>query len=91
MATALVKGARITGEARTQFAAEATKQYGAGASIRDIAGATGRSYGFVHRVLSEVGVRLRDRGGNTRAHEDARERQQVRSSAFAIRREVSGA
>jgi hypothetical protein len=27
---------------------------------------TGRSYGFVHRMLSESGVTLRGRGGATR-------------------------
>ncbi|KOT83082.1 hypothetical protein ADK47_08595 [Streptomyces rimosus subsp. rimosus] len=37
-----------------------------GASIRALAEETGRSYGFVHRVLSESGVTLRGRGGATR-------------------------
>ena len=37
-----------------------------GASIRDLASETGRSYGFVHRMLSEAGVALRGRGGATR-------------------------
>jgi predicted transcriptional regulator len=35
-------------------------------SIRELAGETGRSYGFVHRMLSESGVALRGRGGATR-------------------------
>ena len=30
------------------------------------AGSTGRSYGFVHRILTETGVSLRGRGGATR-------------------------
>ena len=35
-------------------------------SIRALAQSTGRSYGFVHRMLSESGVTLRGRGGATR-------------------------
>ena len=42
------------------------KRYDAGESIRSLASATGRSYGFVHRILSENGVSLRGRGGATR-------------------------
>nr|WP_246300414.1 helix-turn-helix domain-containing protein [Actinopolyspora biskrensis] len=39
------------------------KQYESGASIRALAAVTGRSCGFVHRVLIEAGVRLRGPGG----------------------------
>jgi hypothetical protein len=35
-------------------------------SIRALASSTGRSYGFVHRVLTESGVQLRQRGGARR-------------------------
>ncbi len=42
------------------------KKYDSGASIRALAEETGRSYGFVHRMLSESGVTLRGRGGATR-------------------------
>jgi predicted transcriptional regulator len=38
------------------------RQYKQGASIRQIADETGRSYGNVHRLLSESGVTLRPRG-----------------------------
>lgn len=62
----LKKGARITGADRTKLAAELKKQYDKGRSIRELADAHGRSYGFVHRVLSESGVTLRGRGGATR-------------------------
>ena len=62
----LTKGARITGAARAKLAAELTRQYEKGASVRELADAHGRSYGFVHRVLSESGVTLRIRGGATR-------------------------
>jgi hypothetical protein len=64
--TALKKGARITGTERTKLATDLKKQYDKGKSIRELADAHGRSYGFVHRVLSESGVALRGRGGATR-------------------------
>lgn len=62
----LKKGARITGADRTKIANELRKQYDKGRSIRELADTHGRSYGFVHRVLSETGVTLRGRGGATR-------------------------
>jgi predicted transcriptional regulator len=62
----LKKGARITGADRTKLASELKKSYDKGKSIRELADTHGRSYGFVHRVLSESGVALRGRGGATR-------------------------
>jgi predicted transcriptional regulator len=62
----LKKGARITGTQRDKLATDLKKKYEKGASIRSLAESTGRSYGFVHRVLSESGVTLRGRGGATR-------------------------
>ena len=62
----LGKGRRVSGSERDKLAADLTKKYVAGASIRDLADSTGRSYGFVHRLLSENGVALRGRGGATR-------------------------
>ncbi|HVK20877.1 MAG TPA: helix-turn-helix domain-containing protein [Actinokineospora sp.] len=62
----LKKGARITGATRDKLAGDLKKKYEKGASIRALAESTGRSYGFVHRVLSESGVTLRGRGGATR-------------------------
>ena len=62
----LKKGARITGADRTKLAAELKKSYDKGKSIRELADVHGRSYGFVHRVLSESGATLRGRGGATR-------------------------
>jgi predicted transcriptional regulator len=62
----LKKGARITGQERSKLAGELRKQYDKGRSIRELAETHGRSYGFVHRVLSESGVSLRGRGGSTR-------------------------
>lgn len=66
MAETLRKGTRVTGAERSKLAAELKKRYDAGESIRSLAAATGRSYGFVHRILSESGVALRGRGGATR-------------------------
>jgi predicted transcriptional regulator len=66
VAEALKKGARVTGTERTKLASDLKKKYAAGASIRALAEETGRSYGFVHRMLSESGVALRGRGGATR-------------------------
>ena len=60
------KGRRVSGGERDKLTADLKKKYAAGASIRDLAESTGRSYGFVHRVLSESGVALRGRGGATR-------------------------
>jgi hypothetical protein len=60
------KGRRITGGERQSLTSELKKRYGQGASIRELAAETGRSYGFVHRVLVESDVTLRGRGGATR-------------------------
>lgn len=66
VAETLKKGSRVTGTAREKLAADLKKKYDGGASIRALAEETGRSYGFVHRMLSESGVALRGRGGATR-------------------------
>lgn len=63
----LKKGARITGANRSKLAGDLKKRYDKGASIRELAESSGRSYGFVHRVLAESGVTLRGRGGATRS------------------------
>jgi hypothetical protein len=65
-AATLKKGARITGADRNKLATDLKKQYDKGKSIRELAESHGRSYGFVHRVLSESGTSLRGRGGATR-------------------------
>ena len=66
MADALKKGSRVTGAERDRLANDLRKKYDAGQSIRMLAAASGRSYGFVHRMLSESGATLRGRGGATR-------------------------
>jgi hypothetical protein len=62
----LKKGARIVGRDREKLAGELRKKYDGGTSIRALAESTGRSYGFVHRVLKDSGTALRGRGGATR-------------------------
>ena len=72
MTETLKKGTRVTGADRTKLASDLKKRYDSGESIRSPAAATGRSYGFVHRILSETGVALRGRGGATRGKAKAR-------------------
>ncbi|MCW2606413.1 MAG: transcriptional regulator [Frankiales bacterium] len=62
----LKKGGRVTGDERGTLAADLKKRYEGGDSIRVLAETSGRSYGFVHRILSESGTTLRGRGGATR-------------------------
>jgi hypothetical protein len=62
----LSKGRRITGDERGALSHELRRQYEGGRSIRDLAADTGRSYGFIHRVLKESGAKLRGRGGPNR-------------------------
>ncbi len=67
MADQIKKGARVTGPDRDKLTEELQTKYSKGTSIRQLAADTGRSYGFVHRMLSESGTALRGRGGATRA------------------------
>ncbi|MFH7339947.1 helix-turn-helix domain-containing protein [Streptomyces sp. KHY 26] len=60
------KGKWITGGAREELAEAIAREYREGRSIRALAEAHGRSYGFVHRLLTEAGVPLRPRGGDVR-------------------------
>ena len=62
----LGKGKRITGGDRSTLADDLRKRYDGGESIRSLATSTNRSYGFVHRLLSESGATLRSRGGANR-------------------------
>ena len=62
----LKKGSRVTGGDRDKLAEELKKRYEGGESIRLLAESSGRSYGFVHRILNESGATLRGRGGATR-------------------------
>ena len=71
MTETLKKGTRVTGADRAKLAADLKKRYDSGQSIRALAATTGRSYGFVHRILTENGVSLRGRGGATRGRAKA--------------------
>ena len=66
--TSTEKGRRIVGAERQTLAKDLVKRYQGGESIRSLAASTGRSYGFVHRVLTESGVQLRQRGGVCWSH-----------------------
>lgn len=61
----LPKHVRITAGERERLASTLRTQYEKGVSLRELAEQTGRSYGFVHRLLTEDGVALRGRGGAT--------------------------
>ena len=52
----LQKGQRITGKERERLAKLLAERYNNGSSLRELVELTGRSYGFVHRLLSESGV-----------------------------------
>ncbi|WP_051392969.1 helix-turn-helix domain-containing protein [Glycomyces arizonensis] len=58
---------QVRGDERRELTEHVTAEYLKGQSIRDIASTIGRSYGFVHRLLSEGGVKLRTRGGARKA------------------------
>jgi len=60
---------------RDQLLHELRSAYERGASIRNLAAATGRSYGSIHGMLLESGTTLRGRGGpnhTSRQREPAR-------------------
>ena len=52
----------LTGKNRVTARKEAARMYRQGASIREIAEATGRAYGGVYQILVESGVTFRPRG-----------------------------
>ncbi|HLU26862.1 MAG TPA: helix-turn-helix domain-containing protein [Glycomyces sp.] len=58
---------QVRGDERRELTEHVTDAYLQGRSIRDIASTIGRSYGFVHRLLNEGGVKLRTRGGARKA------------------------
>ena len=62
----LKKGSRVTGDERGKLASDLKEKYESGQSIRLLDESSGRSYGFVHRILNESGATLRGRGGATR-------------------------
>ncbi|MFD7919638.1 helix-turn-helix domain-containing protein [Streptomyces sp. NPDC059740] len=61
--TPLAPKTPLVGEARVKYAAELAEQYNNNDSIRTLMAASGRSYGFIHKLLEEAGVTFRQRGG----------------------------
>ncbi|WP_367141009.1 MULTISPECIES: helix-turn-helix domain-containing protein [Streptomyces] len=66
-------GKHYDADQRRRIGAELRALYEDGASIRELTRSTGRSYGFVHRILLEAGATLRGRGG-PRFHQPGRPR-----------------
>ncbi len=64
--TVQVRAARVTGQEREALTSDLVQRYRDGASIRELSAQTGRSYGFVHGILTASGVPMRGRGGATR-------------------------
>jgi hypothetical protein len=48
-----------------KLGADLKAAYNSGVSIRTLAEGLSRSYGFVHRILTEAGTTLRSPGGST--------------------------
>jgi hypothetical protein len=61
--TTCEKYAQVRGEERRRVADDFAARYQRGESIRTLAASSNRSYGFVHRILSQSGVTFRARGG----------------------------
>lgn len=59
----IAAGEHLSGPKRETVGTALAQVYNEGASLRAISGHTGRSYGSVHRLLSEAGVTFRGRGG----------------------------
>jgi Helix-turn-helix domain len=66
MGESMVKGRRLTGDARIELARDLKTAYDNGASVRQLAAQAGRSYGAVHALLVQAGTELRARGGRPR-------------------------
>ena len=57
------KGIWVVGVNRVTVRVDFVERYRSGESIRALVAYSGRSYGFVHQVLTEGGVRFRSHGG----------------------------
>ena len=57
------KPTRKTKKTPDQLLDELRDEYERGASIRNLAATTGRSYGSIHGMLRESGTTMRSRGG----------------------------
>lgn len=63
---------RESQKTREELLDELRSAYEGGASIRNLAAATGRSYGSVHGMLRESGTTMRSRGGPNHTSKSAR-------------------
>ncbi|MFD8339861.1 helix-turn-helix domain-containing protein [Streptomyces solisilvae] len=59
------------GPRRDKIAEQLGKKYDGGMSMRALAAEYGRSYGFIHKLMGESGVKIRGRGGDTRRSADS--------------------
>ncbi|PNE43490.1 helix-turn-helix domain-containing protein [Streptomyces noursei] len=57
---------RLTPQEQARVTARYKTMYADGTSVRRLAELSGRSYGFVHRSLSDAGVIFRSRVGKSR-------------------------
>jgi Helix-turn-helix domain len=57
---------RVAPSERSKLLDDLKPRYESGESIRALAQSCGRSYGFVHRLLTEGGTTMRTRCGATR-------------------------
>ena len=62
----LKRGARLDAASRERLGRELLRKYQAGSSVRQLCAETGYSIGRVRRLLEEVGVEFRSRGGGHR-------------------------
>ena len=69
MQEASVKKSKKT---RDELLHELRNAYESGASIRNLAATTGRSYGSIHSMLLESGTTMRSRGGPNHTSRSAR-------------------
>lgn len=63
MSQSQAHGRRLVGDARRPVALKVAADYEAGKSVREIAKAHKRSYGFVYGLLVDARVTMRPRGG----------------------------
>lgn len=62
------KGVPITGKDRDEWGAALKQKYeDDGATIRELAESTGRSFGWMHKLLREAGTSIRGQGGDQRS------------------------
>lgn len=59
---------KLHGRDRDQAAEALRKRYEAGDSIRALMAATGRSYGYIHGLLTHAHTVMRPRGGPRHPH-----------------------